>query len=214
MILPTIKTALKHAMRNNRSYAIAILTAGILCGCSGGSPTQSPSGADQSSTRDNSTNSHTTDASKVNDGKVGESNGAATTADSKSDSDKVVGSSSTKGEKVSSVSAGHASDDRPPAPDEASIQAPTSKGDLVLAATHIKEAWHRQIPFTKLTPFELKTYREIYYKKLPKERLQSWDKFLAQAAPSSAPSSRPRTISPSSMTPITLPGMPSSNSSQ
>ena len=136
MILPTIKTALKHAMRNNRSYAIAILTAGILCGCSGGSPTQSPSGADQSSTRDNSTNSHTTDASKVNDGKVGESNGAATTADSKSDSDKVVGSSSTKGEKVSSVSAGHASDDRPPAPDEASIQAPTSKGDRACCNPH------------------------------------------------------------------------------
>ena len=144
-------------MRNNQSYAIAILTAGILCGDTG-SPTQSPSGADEASTKDNSTSPHKSDASKVNDGKGGEGNGAATTADSRSDSSKAVDSSDQKrkgnfGERWSRKR-------RPTtSPDEASIQAPTSKGDLVLAATHIKEAWHRQIPFTKLTPFELKTYQ-------------------------------------------------------
>lgn len=201
-----------------RQQVVALLFATLLCGCSTVAPNAETS---------------------LKDAHPAENNGAATTAsgapNSVVSSTKLVGSSANTAGSAPSTAASSANtaanehagavnapsgknalaakDDGPPSPDgKEDVAAPASNAELQLAAVHIKQAWHRQLPVNSLTAFERQTYAEIYYRKLPKERLKSWDQFLALTAPAVAAPSRHRAISSSQMLPISLPGMPSSAS--
>jgi len=89
-----------------------------------------------------------------------------------------------------------------PAAGGASAKRPTSNQELQEAAIHIRQAWQNQVSVETLSPFEKQTYSDIYKRKLPADRLKSWDSFLKQ--PSEAPTVIPVRLG-GAITPTVMP---------